>query len=545
MTLDERGRSAAAALGTEVSRVGVPAPTGVVRRATRRRQITAAMAALVLIGTVCAGLAAAARESDRSPAIESIEPPRQGWSRINKAAAGLPGGSRFLAAASDDSTAVLAGATVEDFSTAEIWWSSDGLRWQAAVHPSTVGQVDAIAIEDGTGLAAVGHGMGRTTAVWRTEDGGRTWDPIVSQTVPPAISTLVRYDDWWVAAGALADGPDGLWVSADGTSWEQVLDEDVVGGLTITRAADGSLVAHAGTTAWVTDDPSRWGDPITLHPPANLVPSDIASTGSVAIGTSTRLADRRRVLAPLNGLYAWQIDAGFIRRFPDARPVGGERFGSVEVVTGADGQSRPTAWTRLAPEADWQPMPRAIRGSAAGDLDLSVALGDSVVAVSAAPTLDSIFIFDATPGATTTGPSADEAREAEAFEAEFRIGSVEIGTLQWALNEAQLNGIAEPDPNRAWFGNLTLGEVEPYLFPLVRQNVDTLDPADHGVATIESIPVAVAVYRSEPGTFDSPGGQPVPQHTLMVVEAPANGTKSTSIADFDDIDGLLTLLQQG
>jgi photosystem II stability/assembly factor-like uncharacterized protein len=113
---------------------------------------------------------------------------------------------------------------------AAAWTSTDATAWRRIPNlpaPDS-SDIDA-AVAVGSTLLAVGS-AGGSAAVWRTDDGGRTW-ALTTPTAPPAGSTerltaIAAVDGGYVAAGytqdALAVRTASFWRSTDGSTWTRV-----------------------------------------------------------------------------------------------------------------------------------------------------------------------------------------------------------------------------------------------------------------------------------------------------------------------------------
>ncbi len=557
MTVDQRARRAGASVHEELADLGIPDPGTLVRRGRRRRRTTTGLAALVVVAAVGLGLVAA-RDDGAGPDQPLVPPPVEpGWVSIPKTEAGLEEGSSYDELVSDGDTALLAGAVPADgWWEAAIWWTEDGGSWQRARLPDAIpGWTLAVALDDGVALAAVQEGPrdddGGTNVVLRSEDDGRSWtevargDDLLGPAAPemgrPFASEIVRHGDWWVAAGGSSTGYAGIWVSADGAEWEQVLESDAAGGVDLVHADDGRLVAHTGDLAWITDDPTSWGEPIDVESPDDRTPSVVADGGHLAIGQSSVRHEVNQLLTGLLPLFAYGVEEQFDRTVADPMLASVARFGALDVVTGADEEQRPTAWTRVD-DGPWAPMPPSVRGAPGGVLGLTAQVGGRVVALGTAPEFDRYFAFGPPSGALDGGeptPSEDVA----AMEDEARAGSADVPSLEWLRIQG---GIPDFDPARAVIGVGLLGEVAPFLPPLVRQNIPMLDPAAFGVTSTDDIRVAVGAYRGEPGQFQGPDGEALQQDGVLLVEAlGGTGVQSRSIIDASTFAGIEDVLEAG
>jgi hypothetical protein len=548
MTIDDRARAASAAVHDGLAGVGIPDAKAVVRRAARRRRMTAAAAALVVLAGVGVGLAAAAHD----PAAEVPAEPRPattgGWARVDKADAGLEPGSHPNAIDSDGITAVMVGLVpgdgVDGLWDAALWWSGDGVQWHRTEAPDVDAMPTDVAIV-GQDALATGVVLTSTTGpgtpfLWRSDDAGRTWHVAddVEGLDGVTLDDLRHVASHWIGVGRGPAGENGVWVSRAGHSWESVISTPADEPVIVRDGGDGSIRAITATQAWTTTDPTNWGEPAPFSLPATVSPADGLE---IAIQRGPGPGPGGSFVVSDDGGRSWQVDRDFVDRFPDAQPTDVARLRSGYLVMGFDADSSPGAWVS-ADRHTWVPIPSGLRPPG-GLLALAAEVDDRMIVFGTAPELEAFYTYDPpdidgpvvprvpsldrNPPAGTIDP-ADEQAVAD------QLADATPGSMEWFRLRT---GIQDFDPARATVGVSTLGQVAPFLDPLVAQNIPTLDPADYGVATTDGIPVAIGVYRGEPGQFDGWDG------LMIATTVQPNGPESrssTSTSRFDGIDAVLS-----
>jgi hypothetical protein len=138
------------------------------------------------------------------------------------------GATESLAAVARSGTGYVAGGSVVSAAgrTATLWRSADGVAWSRATAtlPSGSSEVRGIAIAGSGTVVAVGiSGDERrgTAAVWRSTDGGATWQSVTSPALAAGrMLAAVAGSPGVVAVGETADQAAAMaWTSADGLSW--------------------------------------------------------------------------------------------------------------------------------------------------------------------------------------------------------------------------------------------------------------------------------------------------------------------------------------
>jgi hypothetical protein len=148
---------------------------------------------------------------------------------LTQLAAPPDGSTELLTAIDATSAGFVAGGYAESATserTATLWRSSDGVNWERAPVPGPAGSsaVKGIAAIGASNLVAVGiAGDERrgTSAVWRSTDGGASWQPVSS----PAFAGGRMLAATAGSAGFVSVGENvdqtaaAAWTSADGTTW--------------------------------------------------------------------------------------------------------------------------------------------------------------------------------------------------------------------------------------------------------------------------------------------------------------------------------------
>jgi hypothetical protein len=390
MSLDQRARSAAADLRQQIATIEPPEHRVVLRRATHRRRVTFAVAGLAAIAAVGLGLIAAISDEPDATTLAVGAQDTPGWTRVLKEDAGLPWleeGSSLEAVASDGRTAVLAGATYrpgDEGWNAALWWSDDGLTWHRAEHPVVGGQVGAVAIHDGTAIAA------GSNFVWRSDDAGRTWTEVDAGF---DLDEVVFHDGWWVASGSGA-----IWVSSTGDDWQRALDTGDLGSVYFVGLDGGRLLAYSDDAAWITEDPAgEWTPDASFTVPSS-------NPGAIAAGAALAVRDlpgahqagataRSDLLRSDDEGRTWQVDAAFAEQFPGVYLATATQLDGVSVLAGYDAQGSPGAWVSVDGTA-WQEIPEGLRRPVGGMLALAADVDGRVVILGAAPELNRFYVFE-------------------------------------------------------------------------------------------------------------------------------------------------------
>lgn len=148
---------------------------------------------------------------------------------LTQLAAPPAGSTELLTAVAATGAGFVAGGYVESAmaqETVTLWRSSDGEAWERASMPSPAGssEVTGIAAMGPSNLVAVGiagderRGM---AAVWRSLDGGASWQPVSSPSFATGrMVAVVAAGTGFVAVGENVDQTAAAaWTSADGSSW--------------------------------------------------------------------------------------------------------------------------------------------------------------------------------------------------------------------------------------------------------------------------------------------------------------------------------------
>jgi len=140
----------------------------------------------------------------------------------------MTGSSHVLAVAAGPSGFVAAGAHEN---LPAVWTSSDGRTWTAVSPPlppgASAGVIQQVAVRGSHAVAlgqqATAHGV--QPLAERSDDGGRTWQPVPFTAPGPAVSftTLTASSGGFTAAAQFSSAgrvmAAAVWTSADGTRW--------------------------------------------------------------------------------------------------------------------------------------------------------------------------------------------------------------------------------------------------------------------------------------------------------------------------------------
>lgn len=558
MTIDDRGRTAGLAVLDRVERLDVPDVAPMVRRAGWRRRTTAGLAVAVVLLAVGLGVVAASRggsDAAPEPVVTTPAPGHTGWRSIDKADAGLELGSYPNAIDSDEQTAVMVGVSPGDgWWDAAAWWSSDGLAWQPSPVPSTDGMPLDVAIQGqvalATGVVGASDTERGTPFLWRSDDAGRTWAVAgdVEGLDGVALTSVRHFQGYWIGTGTSPGGGNGVWVSRAGHGWQQVIITSPDEPVAVLEVGDGSVRAFTLSQAWTTADPTTWGEPEPFDLPEDV--GEVADGFELAIQRAPGPGPGGALVVSDDGGRRWQVDQDFAEQFPGARPTNVARLRVGFLVMGFGAESTPGAWVSTD-RRTWNPIPPEVRQPPGGLLAMATEVDGRLVVFGTAPELERFFTYDppevdgplVVPGIPTVDDTAADAPVDELEPADQLTAAP--GTMDWFRQQSGIQGF---DPSRAAVGVSTLGEILPWLDPLVAQNVPTLDPADFGVATTDEIPVAVGVYRGEPGQFEGPvgpgGSSSEAWDGLMIATTVQPGGPEsrslTSASRFDGIEAVLT-----
>lgn len=269
------------------------------RRRRRRSVQAAAGAAIAATALAVVVLAQDPSPRDSQPAEPLPNPtgaprpePTEGGAQRHPVETGRHRFSAHAVAAMGGTYVVVGDSSDFEDAGPPVYWSGDGVSWQAAGGAlDSVNVTDVIATPGG--FLAVGVG-GDGTAAWRSAD-GHTW--VVSPLTlgdgggRPALWGITETRLGFYAWG-FRDGQAELWRSADGMAWAPVADEsvfdlpqsesicvvrDIEGGLRApgVEAARGTREGHR--VVWTTSDGETWvlaeaaGAPqLWCDPPAEL-----------------------------------------------------------------------------------------------------------------------------------------------------------------------------------------------------------------------------------------------------------------------------------
>ena len=193
--------------------------------------ITLGFLATVVASVSVTGLAA---QQHRAPAPATVDSVFHGLDSRPIGPPGTSGRVAALAVSPRDLREIWVGAA-----TGGLWKSADGgFTWQPVMDSLPVNSIGAIGIAPsapdvvyvGTGEANTRNSMGMGRGVWRTRDGGRTWQHVGLERTERIEAVLVHPTDpgtvWLSAQGpAWSDGTErGVFKSTDGgATWRQVL----------------------------------------------------------------------------------------------------------------------------------------------------------------------------------------------------------------------------------------------------------------------------------------------------------------------------------
>lgn len=127
------------------------------------------------------------------------------------------------------------------------WRSSDGVNWEVIELPESMRAVAVIdaAERDGAIVALSGDKYDRGDVLWRSVDGGATWERLGDEFGAGSVpSSIVATEQGFAVSGTNAASPrPTVWTSADGRTWEADSLSDKRGG-TASVAADrnGNIV---------------------------------------------------------------------------------------------------------------------------------------------------------------------------------------------------------------------------------------------------------------------------------------------------------------
>jgi hypothetical protein len=368
------------------------------------------VALVVLVAALavgCSGDADPVGAPTSTPSTTAAPVP-QGWSRILKEDAGLPRGASPDAMASDGSRALLVGADYqpEQHPVSAIWWSDDGRSWHTAETPVNEGLVYSAGIDGDVAFAAgrTGYALEPDAEpfLWRSEDAGQTFAPVdldedafgppAPEMGRPFVSQIVRRNGWWVASGGSSTGYAGVWISRTGTSWDQVLESRESGGYALVEVGEDSLMAWAGDHAWVTDDPTEWGEPRTFDVPERSYLRSVSADAAWALWEEPdQPHDGGTLLRSRNGGRTFAVDRRFATDHPGASITSVSVLGDLIVLAGYD-RSTPGAWLSTDGRT-WEGIPRRLRQPPGGLLDLTAEVDGQIVLFGTAPEQDRFYVY--------------------------------------------------------------------------------------------------------------------------------------------------------
>ncbi|MFO7892672.1 MAG: hypothetical protein R6U63_02965, partial [Longimicrobiales bacterium] len=234
----------------------------------RRSFGLSASIALTFLATACASAGAApglAAQDQRAPTAVTVDTVFQ---ELDARPIGPPGPSGRVAAIAvspRDLREIWVGAA-----TGGVWKSADGgFTWEPVMDGEPVNSIGAIGIAPssphtvyvGTGEANTRNSMGVGRGVWKTLDGGRTWEHVGLERTERIEAVIVHPSDpntvWLSAQGpAWSDGTErGVYKSTDGgESWRKVLYVDERTGA-FELAMDPSNPRHLLASTW---EHRRW-----------------------------------------------------------------------------------------------------------------------------------------------------------------------------------------------------------------------------------------------------------------------------------------------
>jgi hypothetical protein len=362
-------------------------------RAAMRRIAMAAAVALALASTA----ATSAQEPDPSPDAKS------GWVEV---AEPLLSGSDTLEQVAATASEVLAvGSSCDEQGACDrvLLASPDGVTWTERGRLPTDVNLLADLVTDGDDLYVVGDRLEGRAAIWRSLDGGASWQLLGSRAAfrpgadrrPPRSPDGGAYD---ASVRALARGPAGLvaggwlnaedldraaiWLSTDGTLWERIRlprAMDRWGGIFDVAGDAEGYVALTAEGPWRSGDGRRWRRAVGVDE-TDVIPVELEPTGSGFVGLGIGEGTAVTWLAGPGGS-DW-------RRLPDDPALAGlweaglRASGPRVVAVGtSDGDERiPTAW--LLDEGTWTAeaivgVPGAVPADAAW-------IGDDILVVGSA-----------------------------------------------------------------------------------------------------------------------------------------------------------------
>jgi hypothetical protein len=328
------------------------------------------------------------------------------WSSVPVHTSGFGDGSFVAAMSSTEQGLVAVGSrSVDGSDVRAAWFSEDGFTWVAAQVPDTPGRLTAVGA-DGDDLLAVGtsseSGAGPSDSVWRSRDGGRTWNVVVegsdlfgpaAPSGRPFVTGILRIDGKWVAVGGASAGSGETWVSDDGVEWSGTFPDNHTGGPALAPRPDGSVLAYWGSEAWTSSDGVTW----TTRPPS--LPDDVSLmvvAGGSEVGLGYRHYDPYTTPTPLlrssDGGITWVSDDSFLAAAPDATGWVVDLVDGAVVVGGSEsGAARPAAWVSVG-DGRWAGMPPSLsEGEEGGGMRLIATVGSKVVMMAGGP-------VSATPG---------------------------------------------------------------------------------------------------------------------------------------------------
>jgi hypothetical protein len=160
---------------------------------------------------------------------------------------------------SGDRLVIGGGQTVDDKSTPLMWTSGDGGRTVAPAQlPPANGLVGPMAAYDNTVVAVEQIAEDSQLGVWRSVDGGRSWQlaELATGGTRPIITNVLRTAHGWLIVGNGEDkdpaGRPFLATSSDGVAWQPVDTSKMSAGqvvdATVTKSDEVVLVGSAPTS---------------------------------------------------------------------------------------------------------------------------------------------------------------------------------------------------------------------------------------------------------------------------------------------------------
>jgi photosystem II stability/assembly factor-like uncharacterized protein len=157
----------------------------------------------------------------------------------------------------DRDTAWLAGGSMTEGGPGQVWRTTDGgATWEDVSPPETDGlSLRDVEARDGDTAVVLAIGPGEASRVYRTDDGGETWDETFRNAEPTAFYNCMDFYPGGKRGLVVSDPVDGKFrvaaTSDGGRSWEVLPDAgmpDSTGEYNF--SASGDCLVTAGRTAW-------------------------------------------------------------------------------------------------------------------------------------------------------------------------------------------------------------------------------------------------------------------------------------------------------